>query len=390
MQIFFLPSSVSAATQHFGTARHNMSGCKNCESIRLICLWSRSPLEFLVDEGAWMMVASTIVPVVMRMDKQSWLWQQAAYNEAVVHREMGYYQQCVLMLTELLGDLVPDLGKRPRLDIASRTEEDKGKPVKLGKPIEVAARVARLGAFSQYSIEDWASLPASRANLLVGDAEGLVQDLCDLRKLVSSVRDERILKYMLAETLRAGGHVELHRVIQILGPDRVYDVDNRPTKLKDNRLNRKNPKDRESIGRLLRGIRWMKACEDLRPSCGLFSDLAESFLLLSSFREAQGYSRHATLGAGPNPVIGDGIAEAGNVPIIERAFYLAAESYLLDEKPELAKRYAQRYAGTVTLDEFKAIRKELQIADQPTGCSIASEDPEGKHAANASLQSEKH
>src|ERR1035437_8246001 len=28
---------------------------------------SRSPLEFLVDEGAWMMVASTIVPVAMRM-----------------------------------------------------------------------------------------------------------------------------------------------------------------------------------------------------------------------------------------------------------------------------------------------------------------------------------
>src|ERR1700722_13991784 len=28
---------------------------------------SRSPLAFLVDEGAWMMVAPTIVPVAMRM-----------------------------------------------------------------------------------------------------------------------------------------------------------------------------------------------------------------------------------------------------------------------------------------------------------------------------------
>jgi hypothetical protein len=45
----------------------------------------------------------------------------------------------------------------------------------------------------------------------------------------------------------------------------------------------------------------------------------------------------------------------------ERAFYLAKESHPLAGNNILAKKYASRFPGKVTLDEFKALRTTLGI-----------------------------
>lgn len=63
---------------------------------------------------------------------------QAKYNEAVVCRDMGYPGQCVLMLTELLGEPIPDTGGQTA-------------NYHLPEPISLAARLARLFAFAQYT-----------------------------------------------------------------------------------------------------------------------------------------------------------------------------------------------------------------------------------------------
>ena len=66
------------------------------------------------------------------------LRQQAAYNEAVVCRSLGFYGQCVLMLTELLGDDIPGTdGKKPAA--AQATMRGDGPEVKT--PVVAAATV---------------------------------------------------------------------------------------------------------------------------------------------------------------------------------------------------------------------------------------------------------
>jgi hypothetical protein len=286
-------------------------------------------------------------------DKQSPIWQQAAYNEAIVNRAMASYGQCVLMLTEFLGDPVPDLGPRSQLKLSGMPNE-----VKLVKPVQLAARVARLSAFAQYTSDDWETLPPNRTKLLIDDAEKLVTDLETLLRSQESVHDSRMVRYLLGETLRSIGHVELRRVIQDLGADRIYDDDNRPTKLLTQPLDPAKENEKLAQMRLERSIECMKTCEEFNPSGGLFCDISETFLLLSKFREAQGYARHATLKVNPAP----GTCEKIDFdPLYERAYYLAAESFFVNNKPELASRYAQLFAGTVTSDEFKALRKVLGI-----------------------------
>jgi hypothetical protein len=65
--------------------------------------------------------------------------------------------------------------------------------------------------------------------------------------------------------------------------------------------------------------------------------------------------------------MGDTCARLGDDSQHERAFYLATESYALAGNNILAKKYASRFPGKVTLDEFKALRTTLgiPIPDQP-------------------------
>jgi len=143
------------------------------------------------------------------------LRQQASYNEAIVWRQMGFYGRCVLMLTEILGERAPDTM------VAGYDEKS---AVRIEKPplpssIRFPARLARLAAFAQYSLDDWSTLPQSRAQLLIDDAEKLVDELkgvCAQGHL--SVHDHRMAEYMYIEALRAIGHVELLRVIPVLLP----------------------------------------------------------------------------------------------------------------------------------------------------------------------------
>ena len=284
--------------------------------------------------------------------------QQAAYNEAVVHREMGYYGKCVLMLTELLGDPIPDaVGDQPEPERKTQVMAD------LPESIALAARLARLAAFAQYNRDDWTTLPIPRAKLLIDDAERLVTDLAEIcEREHISVHDCKIARYMHVETLRAIGHVELRRAIQ--GPaGRFYDPDtNRPTGLLTDELNKNVPDDRETIDRLERSIAWMRECEELAPSSGLFCDIAESNLLLKNFGVAQAYARHATLGTIASTKAPSEVCEKwANDPNNERAFYLAAESFLLGKKECLARKYAQSFPGAAKLDEFKALRAQLGL-----------------------------
>jgi hypothetical protein len=290
------------------------------------------------------------------------LRQQGAYNEAIVRRSIGYYQQCVLMLTELLGDEIPGADGN-----ASSTTPLNTLKNTLPPSIALMARLARLAAFAEYTREDWTTLPVERATLLINDAVNLIADLeqvCNRANL--SLHNFKVAKYMHLEAMRATGHVELLRAIQG-GASRLYDpLTNRPSKLETDGLDERVPADKVVIDALERSIRWMRECEEMSPSCGLFCDISESYLLLKKFPGAQAYGRHATLEANPSAnSTADICARLGDDDERERAFYLATESYALADNESLAKRYAYRYAGKVTLDEFKALRTTLGIPDQP-------------------------
>jgi hypothetical protein len=289
------------------------------------------------------------------------LRQQGAYNEAIVMRSIGNYQQCVLMLTELLGDEIPGAdGKAPATTPLNTLNNT------LPPAIAYMARLARLAAFAQYTREDWATLPVERATLLINDAVNLIRDLQELSRTNLPLHDSKTAKYMLVEAMRATGHVELMRAI-LGAASRFYDpVTNRPSKLETDALNENIPADKATIDNLERSIEWMRKCEEMSPSCGLFCDISESYLLLKKFPGAQAYGRHATLGANRcASSTGDTSARLGDDAQQERAFYLATESYALAGNNILAKKYASRFPGTVTLDEFKALRTMLGIPDRP-------------------------
>lgn len=264
------------------------------------------------------------------------LRRQAAYNEAVVWRHKGLFPRAVLMLTELLGQPAPDTER-------SATDRDSSLGSALTFPdadtMRFPARLARLAAFAQYKRGDWTTLPQERINLLIGDAEKLIGDLKELSSL--SEHEQRIVQYIYQEALRAIGHVEVLRVI--CGPGaRLYDPDHRPTRLRTE--DRLEPDDEK---RLQQAIKWMKEAEGILPTSMLYCDLSEAHLLLKQFAVAGGYARHATLQKDEQN---------------ERAFYLAAESYLLENK-DPSRAFAERYAAefiSPTLPEFIALRKELQ------------------------------
>lgn len=269
------------------------------------------------------------------------LRQQATYNEAVVWRQMGFPKRCVLMLTELLGETAPDL-QSARGEAVSSLH-----PIPpLPDPIRFPVRLARLAAFATYDRGDWGSLPQSRAKLLLDDAEKLVPELgstCGRTGL--SAHDSRLAHYMYIEALRSLGHVELLRIIT--GPAADLYREGRPTGLREATLNQ------NTVASLQRAIDWMRTCEILAPGCDLFCDLAEAYLLLKDFTEAQGYARHATLDSNSYH---------------ERAYYIATESFFLQntvESKALARKYAGDFKGTVTLDEFKSVRADLGIRELP-------------------------
>jgi hypothetical protein len=271
------------------------------------------------------------------------LRQQAAYNEAIVWRQMGYHGRCVLMLTEMLGERAPDT-MVPGCDETPAVRHEKPP---LPDAIRFPVRIARLAAFAEYSRDEWSTLPQSRAKLLIDDAEKLVDELnvvCG--QGTNSAHDQRMANYMYIEALRAIGHVELLRVIT--GSASSLYQDKRPTGLKNATLNE------DGSARLQRAIGWMLTCEQLTPSYDLYCDLAEAYLLHKDFAAAAGYARHATLESNP---------------YYERGYYIATESFFLqntEASKALAKKYAADFKGTVKLDEFKSVRADLGIGETST------------------------
>jgi hypothetical protein len=275
---------------------------------------------------------------------------QAAYNEAIVWRSKGSYTRAVLMLTELLGERAPDTEQPFSMDGKSLSTSRLSLPDE--DTMRFPARLARLAAFAQYTLEDWTILPQQRIQLLIGDAERLVADIKQLaEQRALSERQQRTVQYVQLETLRAIGHVELLRIIS--GPAaHLYDKDHRPVGL------RKEGLDTNERERLEQAIKWMSQAEQVLPTSTLYCDLAEANLLLKQFAVAGGYARHATLEKDRQS---------------ERAFYLAAESYLLedtDDSRAVAKKYAQQFS-TPTLPEFVALRKELHIDDDVSAVKSA-------------------
>ena len=166
------------------------------------------------------------------------LRQQAAYNEAIVWRELGSVGQCVLMLTALLGERAPDTIE-PKCEGA--TSQVNAKPP-LPEAIRFPVRVARLAAFAKYDRNEWSALPSARAKLLIDDAERLVEDLRVLSSQTSiSAHDRRLARYMYVEALRSIGHVELLRMIT--GPAGRFYQDQRPIGLKSGSLTEDESKD---------------------------------------------------------------------------------------------------------------------------------------------------
>lgn len=277
------------------------------------------------------------------------LRQQAMYNEAIVWRELGSIGQCVLLLTNLIGERAPDTVEPGRQPIS---------PAAVSDALRYPARLARLTSFAKYERGDWSTLPEPRINLLMTDAEELAGDLKKLQESLRNARDLRLAKYMHTEALRALGHVEVMRAK--MGPAARFYENSRPLGLMQGSLTEGESAD------LRKGVQWMLECEELAPSSDLYCDLAEGYLLLKEFPAAQGYARHATLAKNPYN---------------ERGYYLAAESCLLQDTPEsraLAVQYASEYRGPVTLDEFQAIRKELQIPEDQASANLPqpkSEEP---------------
>jgi len=265
---------------------------------------------------------------------------QAAYNEAIVWRELGRPGQCVLQLTELLGERTTDTiakggAANPPMDFHRAPASD---------AIRYCARVARLFALAQYDEHDWETFPHARADQFIDDANKLFADLEKLRQDASiAAGDQRVIRYLYTEALRSIGHVELMRVIN--GPAVGLYQNGRPTLLLQKPLNQ------EGVNLLNAAVGWMLACEQLSPSCDLYCDLAESYLLLSRFDLAGAYGRHAVLGSSPGK---------------ERAYYLVSESFFLQNTEGsivLAKAYAKSFEGKVTLESFHTLRAVLGISD---------------------------
>ncbi|MCU1284073.1 MAG: hypothetical protein JWO13_423 [Acidobacteriales bacterium] len=264
---------------------------------------------------------------------------QAAYNEAIVWRQLHYPGHCVLQLTELLGERTADTISSTRANAAVPASP----PRELPDAIRFPARLARLAAFAEYDRDIWNLLPKSRLELLINDAENLVKDLNDVCESSTSAHDHRLARYMYIETLRSISHIELLRVITGVARDLYHD--HRPVGLLNATL------IEEGATLLERAIKsWMLTCEQLAPSCGLYCDLAEAYLLLSDFGTAQGYARHATLEATQK-----------EDPENERAYYIATESFFLQGRKDVATTYAEAFKGSVTLQQFKSVRTDLGI-----------------------------
>jgi hypothetical protein len=96
------------------------------------------------------------------------LRQQAAYNEALVRRSLGFYGQCVLMLTELLGDDIPGAdGKKPAAAQADVLREQSKQlphpnPNRLPPALLYAARLARDSPNAKDNFEFERRLPFRR------------------------------------------------------------------------------------------------------------------------------------------------------------------------------------------------------------------------------------
>jgi hypothetical protein len=314
------------------------------------------------------------------------LRQQATYNEAILWwREHNYPGRCALMLTDLLGEKFPDT-QMPESNVATHDQRESSLP----ESIRLLAILARLSALATYSRDDWSVLPQDRSDLVLKDSEDLIRRLCRLigenatwitkhtRAATNctpqrgesaneqiSAHDRRIARYMFTEALRAYGHVKLMSFIVGCGA-KFYEA-KRPTRHSNAKL------DEQEASFLQDAIDHMLSCETQGPNCELYCDLAEGYLLRalsmssagtqdssilgSLFETAEGYARHATLEAN--------IGTAS----YERAYYLATETNFLEgtEKAKAkAKRYAESFKGTVTLEEFKSVRNDLGILKVPT------------------------
>ncbi len=193
-------------------------------------------------------------------------------------------------------------------------------------------------------------MPSEPHSVLINDAEQLIEQLRALSELETTLseHDNRIIRYMRLEALRAIGHVELQRIISLRSAH-FLDQDHRPFRLKTENLN-----DGDDHDRLTKAVGWMCEAEEVLPTTQLYCDLAESYMLLGEFRRAGGYARHATLQRDK----------------LERAFYLASESYFLSylhEGAEDSLRFAQKYAEsylTPTLPEFISLQSELRSLEK--------------------------
>jgi predicted Zn-dependent protease len=199
-----------------------------------------------------------------------------------------------------------------------------------------------LGAFAAYTREQWSILPESRATELIQDAEALIPDLHQSwNNTRSSPHDDRLFRYMYIEALRSLGHVKLLHAITRHATD-AYSG-GRPIQSNLGGLNEMAKVELEFA------IRRLEECKELGPNCRLYCDLAEAYLLLGTLSSAQAYARHATLQSDSN----------------EYAYYIAAESYFLEGTTEsiaTASKYANSFAGPVTLEEFASLRRDLSIA----------------------------
>jgi hypothetical protein len=269
------------------------------------------------------------------------LRQQAAYNEALVWAHCGNVARSVLMLTELLGQRAPDIvpvngdHALPMLQVKAP----------LPHPIQILARVARVNALAQYDRNAWSVVPECRIALIVDDAEALITDLeAVCAQTGSSAHDHRLTRYLYAEALRATAHVQLLLVIHTKA-SLLYE-NYRPTGLLHASV------DSDAAAKLHHAISLLLTCEQLSPSADLYCDLAESYLLLKQFTTAQGYARHAILESNPPS---------------ERAYYLAVESFTLEDTSasiELARKYARDFSGTVKLPEFKLLLAKLGLSEE--------------------------
>lgn len=269
---------------------------------------------------------------------------QAAYNEAIVLRLQGFPSRAVLKLTELLNDYP-----------AERSASAWDSPINSilepsDRAIRLPARVARLAAFAEYSVEDLKTVPQDRIKLLTNDGKELVSDLTSLLKTLADAaepkheHDRHVAQYLYLEALRAMGHVEVFRVSRGLSGAHIYDKNHRPSHIK------KGLDPVYSVA-LKQAIDGMKEAEKVLPGVTLYCDLAEAHLLLGDFQHAAGYARDAILQAKPPD---------------ERALYLASESLLLEGSPDsraLAEKYAAQL-NTAALPEFVALREELHIRNE--------------------------